>query len=329
VRAPLVAALHALASLAVWAGAPACSGGAPPPPHVRVHVERGLPAAVLAEVGSRFSGVRIAAVEAARDAELVWAADPAAALAPALGAAEGSAPDAAGVAPRWKDPRGRFLPLGARARVLLLRPRAPLPLSPVNLRDLADARLRGRIALVPLGRGEGPALVAALALAYGERSAGRFVRLLAANEPILVEGEDEVRARLAAGAADAGLATSVEGAAGAASAAAIEVVYPDQGGAGAIVLPTAVILRPGAGDAARRLAGWLATPEAERLLVARVPGLLPLRPDVPVPVGVQPVGNLVALPLSWDELALERTRQEELLARWPDGFTVSSSGRGP
>jgi iron(III) transport system substrate-binding protein len=318
-----------LAALATASCAPACGGGAPPAPEVRIHAAPGLPAAVLAEVAARFAGVRAVPVAAARDAELVWAADPAEALAPALGAIEGSAPDATGVAPRWRDARGRFLPLAARARVLLLRPRARLPLEPSNLRDLADARLRGRIALVPLGRGEGPTLVAALSLAYGERSAGRFVRLLARNAPVLVEREDDVRARLAAGAADAGLATSLEGAAGAASAAALEVVYPDQGGAGAVVLPTAVVLRGGAGEGARRLAAWLATPEAERVLVARVPGLLPLRPEVPVPVGVEPAGNLVALPISWDALAEARARQAEALARWPDGFTDGPTSAGP
>jgi iron(III) transport system substrate-binding protein len=231
------------------------------------------------------------------------------------------------VPPRWTDPRGRFLPLGARAHVLLVSPRARAPVEPENLRDLADARVRGRVALVPLGRAGGPALVAALVLAYGEASTGRFLRLLAQNAPLLVEREDEVRVRLATGAADVGLATSLEGAAGAASAAALGVVYPDQGGSGAVVLPTAVALRPGAGEGARRLAAWLATADAERLLVARVPGILPLRPDVPVPVGVEPAGNLVALPLSWDALAAQAALERARLERWPEGFT--DGGRTP
>lgn len=314
--------LRALALAAVaGVSALACGSRAPPLPEARVHVAPGLPAGVLAELAARAGAARVVAAGSFADAELVWALDPAAALAPEVGAEPGSAPDAAGVPPRWKDGRGRFLPLGARAHVLLRAPRAALQLEPANLRDLTDARLRGRVALVPLGRGGGPALVAALVLAYGEASAGRFLRLLARNAPVLVEREDEVRARLASGAADVGLATSLEGAAGAASAAALEVVYPDQGGSGAVVLPTAIALRPGAGEGARRLAEWLATPDAERLVVARVPGLLPLRPEVPVPVGVEPASNLVALPLSWDELAVQSAREAARLERWPEGFT--------
>ena len=164
---------------------------------------------------------------------------------------------------------------------------------PTNLRDLADPRLRGRIALVHPGRGAGPVTLAALSLTYGEASADRFLRLLAANAPRLLATEPEVRAAVASGESAVGLTGSVEGAAGAASAHALRIVYPDQAGRGAVVLPTAVaLLSPPAGGAppegAARLAAWLVGPEAERVLVARVPGLLPLRPDVPVPVGVEP-----------------------------------------
>jgi iron(III) transport system substrate-binding protein len=222
---------------------------------------------------------------------------------------------------RWTDPAGRFTPLGARARVLLVSPAAALPFSPSNLRDLADPRARGRVALVPLGRGAGPVTIAALSLAYGEASAGRFLRLLAANAPLLASDDAEVRAKVASGEAAFGLAGSTDGAAAAASARRLDVVYPDQIGSGAVVLPTVVVPLAGAGEAARKLAAWLSSAEAEQILVARVPGLLPLRPEVPVPPGVEPAGNLAALTFDWDALAAETSRQAERLVRWPAGFT--------
>jgi iron(III) transport system substrate-binding protein len=115
----------------------------------------------------------------------------------------------------------------------------------------------------------------------------------------------------------------MDGAAGAASAAALRVVYPDQGGRGAVVLPTAVALLDGAGEGARRLAAWLAGPQAEQVVVARTPGLLPLRHGVPVPVGVEPAGNVSALPLDWDRLEEEERRVAATLERWPEAFGSS------
>ena len=297
-----------------------CPRRAPEPEAVRVFVSPDLPAAVLSETAERFGVARAVLVASAAEAEVAWLSDPTEALALGDRLAAGGAPDPQDVDARWKDPRGRFAPLGARARVLLVSPAARLPFAPANLRDLVDPRLAGRQALVPLGRGAGPVTVAALSLAYGEASAARFVDLLARGRPQLVASDGEVRARIAAGRADVGLAGSAVGAAGAASAAALAVVYPDQAGRGAVVLPTAVALLAGAGDAAGRLAAWLAGPDFERVAVARLPGLLPLREGVPVPVGVEPAPHLRSLPIDWDRLAEAERRLQAALAGWPEGF---------
>ncbi len=296
----------------------ACSRPARMLPEVKVHVAAELPIDVLADVAARMGVARIVRAASPEQAQLAWIGDPAEALALGERLVPGSAPAVEDVPARWRDAKRRFAPLGARARVLLVSPAARLPFSPSSLRDLADPRARGRIALVPLGKGAGPVTVAALVLAYGDESVGRFLARIVRNAPQLVGSDAEVRARVAAGEAAFGLAGSLDGAAAAASAAPLGVVYPDQVGSGAIALPTAVALLDGASDAARALAAWLAGPEAERILVARVPGLLPLRPEVPVPVGVEPAGNLVTLSLDWDALAVETEKQRESLKRWPE-----------
>jgi iron(III) transport system substrate-binding protein len=313
VGGPRVALLAAAAAIA-------CARSGADRPEARLFASPDLPADVVEDAARRFGVARVVRAARPDDAELAWTSDPAEALALGARLVPGSAADAPDVAGLWKDPRGRFAPLGARARVLLVAPRAALPLHPSNLRDLADPRLAGRQALVPLGRGAGPVTIAALTLAYGDASVARFLDLLARARPQLVGSDAEVRARVAAGGAAVGLAGSVDGAAGAASAAALDVVYPDQTGRGAVVLPTCVALLAGAGDGARRLAAWLAGPDAERVLVARAPGLLPLRPGVPVPVGVESAPDLAALPLDWDALAAERSRLAPALERWPEGY---------
>jgi iron(III) transport system substrate-binding protein len=43
---------------------------------------------------------------------------------------------------------------------------------------------------------------------------------------------------------------------------------------------------------------------------------MPLRPGVPVPAGVRPAGNVAALPVDWDRLALELPRLLPRLEAW-------------
>jgi iron(III) transport system substrate-binding protein len=173
--------------------------------------------------------------------------------------------------------------------VLLLNPRASLPFEPRQLRDLTDPRLAGRTALVPLGSGAGPVTAAALASTFGEGPTLALLDAVARQRPRIAASDDEVQALVASGAADVGLAGSEQAAAGAASAAALEVVYPDQTIGGTLVFPTAVALleRGGRSESAIRLLDWLAGSDAEQLLAARAPGYLPLRRDVALPAGAR------------------------------------------
>jgi len=326
VRRPLTTAaslLLAAGAALAWA-ATACTR-APELPEVRVHVSPDLHPEALSAAAAWSRLARVTLVARPEEAELAWLSDPVAALALGERAAPGSAPATDGVPLRHADPQGRFAPLGARTRVLILRAGAPLPFEPQTLPALADPRLRGRVALAPLGKGQGPATVAGLALAHGPRAVERFLAGLAVNGPLLAGSDAEVRALVASGAADVGLASSYEAAAAAAGAARLRVVWPDQRGRGAVVLPTALVVLPGAGEAARGLAAWLAGPDGERLLVARVPGLLPLRTGVPVPPGVEPAGNLLAMGLDWDALAAEAGARAGRLAAWPEGFTEGTA----
>jgi iron(III) transport system substrate-binding protein len=312
VRSAFVAA--ALALLACKAGPPP-----PPAPEVALHATVGRAAAeVLAGAAAARGVARVRLVATPGEAEVLWLGEPTEVLdLGALVEAE-TAPAVADVAPRFRDPRARFAPLCARARVLLRAPGAPPPFEIRNLRDLADPRLAGRVAVPPLASGPTATALAALRLTYGEGSLRRFLDLLARNGPRRAAGEGEVLALVARGEAALGLAGSEEGAAAALGASGVEVVFPDQEGRGAVVLPTAVALaaRAVGREPARALAAFLVGADAERLLTARVPGFMPLRPEVPVPAGVRPAAHLASIALDWDALAAERRGILPQLAAW-------------
>ncbi|WP_176069072.1 ABC transporter substrate-binding protein [Anaeromyxobacter diazotrophicus] len=304
------------------AAALACRGerAAPAAPEVALFSTVGdAPAAALSAAAARAGVARVRRVAAAADADVLWLGDPTEAVEAEALLLPGAVALPEGVDSRFGDPRGRWAPLCARALVLVVAPGAALPLDPVNVRDAADPRLAARVAVGPPGAPGLATPLAALGVTYGEASLRRFLALLARNRTRVAESERAARALVASGEAAVALLGSEEAAAGAASAAALEVVVPDQQGRGAVVLPTAVAVaqRAAGGAAAARLATWLVGAEAEALLAARAPGFMPLRAGVPVPVGVRPAGNVVALPLDWDRLAAEKRRLAPLLAAWP------------
>jgi len=300
----------------------ACPARQPPLPEVRVHATvSGLATQALVSA-ARLQGVaRVTLVPGGpAEAEVAWFGDPTQAVEAGELLVPGAAPPQPDVSVGWKDLKGRFAPVCATARVLVRAPTAGLRPAPVRHRDLADPRLAGRQALASPASGLGPVWAAALATAWGEEGALRFLSDLAANHPRIAADDGEVRALVASGAVAVGLTGSEAAAAGAVSAAALDVVYPDQSGRGTVILPTAASLtRSGASsEAARRLLAWMIGPEAERLLVARAPGLMPLRADVPVPPGVRPAEAVRSLRLDWDALAAERRRLMPRLSRWPE-----------
>ena len=300
----------------------ACPAPPPPLPAVRVHATvSGLAAQALVSA-ARLRGVaQVTLVPGGTaEAEVAWFGDPTQAVEAGDLLVAGAAPPQPDVSVRWKDLRDRFAPVCATARVLVRAQAAGLHPAPARYRDLADLHLAGRQAVAVPASGLGPAWAAALAVTWGEEGTLRFLSDLAANRPRIVAGDGEVRALVAAGAVAVGLTGSEEAAAGAASAAALEVVYPDQSGRGTVILPTAASLtRSGASSgSARRLLAWMAGSEAEALLVARAPGLMPLRADVPVPPGVRPAEAVRSMRLDWDALSAEKRRLMPRLRRWPE-----------
>jgi len=289
-------------------------------PEVRVRATVSpLAAEALAILAVNRRVARIAYVADAGSADLAWFGDPTEALEAGPVLVPGSAPPQPDVEERFRDPAGRFFPLCARARVLIVNPRAGLRIAPGHLREIADPRLAGMLALVPFGRGQGPLTAAALSLLSGEEATLELLAAVARGRPRLARSEAEVQAAVASGIAALGLVGSEEAAAGAASAAALEPIYPDQDGRGTLVFPTAVaLLRGGASSpGARRLAEWLASRDAEELIAARAPGYLPVRRGVPLPPGARSAAEIRSPRLDWERLAEEKRLLSPRLAGWP------------
>lgn len=291
-----------------------------PPPvtvePVRLWVAPGLPGEVAAELARGFKIADPKLVATIDEAEVAWLRDPTEAIGLARRVPLASAPEQPRVPDAFQDPGRRFAPVGAIGHVLVLPDRPAAGWIPDELRELADPRVRGKAAMTALGRGDGPLVVAALELAYGERGAKGWLEQLARNDPVLVEADAEAVARVADGSAAVALVDSL--AAGAARGRpGLRIVFPDQKAKGCVTIPTALVLLNGASPAARKFSAWLASPDAEEVLVQRVPGLLPLREGAAAPDGIVPVWKMAALTVKWDALAQREPWWEQWLATWP------------
>lgn len=221
------------------------------------------------------------------------------------------------VPPLWRDPAGTWVAIGGRAEVLLI---AVDELgdhgAPVRFTALTEPWLKGKVALAAPTGGMSLAHFAALYQAWGQPIMDAWLKQLKANEPQIYPTDDEVRQAVVTGRAVVGILSSDEAAKAAASAAHVLTVYPNQRSIGTFVWPTALSVRKGAPEAAQKLASMLADRSTEQLLVARVPGYLPLRAEIPVPPGVRGASNLVVVSVGPAKIAAEIAARKGELGEW-------------
>ena len=282
------------------------------------HAERipGMQAGVSALLGS-YGGM---GTEPAPLGDVRWDSEPYGAIAAATNGKLMPGPvTGQDVPPLWRDPGGTWVAVGGRALLLLVGvDELGDHGAPVRFTALTEPWLKGKVAIAaPTG---GPALAhfAALYQAWGADRMDAWLKGLKQNEVQVYEDSEQVRLAVVGGKAVVGILSSEEAAKAAASAAHVLVVYPNQRSIGVFVWPTALSIPKTAKnmDAAMKLAERLADRSTEQLLVARVPGYLPLRADIPVPPGVRSAANLVVVAVDPARIVEEIYRRKAGLAAW-------------
>ena len=219
----------------------------------------------------------------------------------------------------WRDPGGTWVAIGGRAQVLLVATdllgdhRAP-----DRFTALTAPWLKGRVAIAAPTRGAPLAHFAALYEAWGEERMNLWLSQLKANEVQVLADDAAVREAVMRGGAVVGILGSDEAAKAKASAAHVEAVYPNQHSIGTFVWPTALSRprNPAHPAQAAVLAEKLADRLTEQLLVAREPGFLPLRKDIPVPPGVRSATNLVVISVPPARIVEQIELRRDALAAW-------------
>jgi iron(III) transport system substrate-binding protein len=237
----------------------------------------------------------------------------------------------------WRDPEGRHIRFGVRARVLLVNTELlPDPAEhPTSLRDLVDARWSERglltcmaapltgttythaVALLTRHEEDGRAFLEAVARSAEE---GR-TRIVPSNGSVMSLVR-EARNRVAFGLTDTDDAWVAlrEG-------FPVKVVYPDgrPGEGGTMVIPNTAALVRGRPhpEAAEKLLRWIAGPAVEEALARGPSAQMPVRPDLAERLAADPsLGHLkrpgidfLTMPVDWQEVGRNRDRWHDLLDR--------------
>jgi iron(III) transport system substrate-binding protein len=175
---------------------------------------------------------------------------------------------AADVPDEFKDVDGYWTGVGLRARVLAIGvPPPPFPIT--GIQDLADPRLKKKIAMSRPTAGATGAHVAALYVVWGPEKAKAFFRKLHDNGVDLLGGNAEVANQVGAGNYTLGLTDSDDVANAITDGGKLSMVVPDQTGEGTLAMPTTVGLVKGAKhpENAKKLLDFLASRQAEQKLI--------------------------------------------------------------
>ena len=177
-------------------------------------------------------------------------------------------PSAADIPDHFKDADGCWTGIGLRARVLAVAQAGP-PFPITGLADLADPRLKDKVAMSRPTAGATGAHVAALYVAWGPEKAAVFFHKLHDNGVSLLGGNAEVADQVGAGAYTLGLTDSDDITNSQSNGGKLSMVVPDQGGAGTLAMPTTVGLVKGArhSESAKKLVDFLISRSTEQHLI--------------------------------------------------------------
>ncbi len=262
---------------------------------------------------------RLIAEKERPQADVFWSGDPVrAAILKSKGL---SAPyrsrEAADLPARFSDAGGHWTGFSSRARVLLYNKSAGFV--PSSVEDLAASRWKGKGCIANPLFGTTSMHAAALFQMMGDERARRFFDAMADNGVKLLSSNGEVRRRVASGECAFGLLDTDDAYEAIRDGKPVEVVYPDQEGMGALLVPNAVVLIAKAPhtEAGKAFIDYLLSPATELALAESEAAQLPLRPGVKVPPQVRPLEKIKPMKVDYARLApLLETLSRGYLKQW-------------
>ena len=215
-------------------------------------------------------------------------------------------PSAADLPVQFIDKENYWTGFAARARVLVyntdLLDTHELPTS---IFELTVAIWRGKVALAYPLFGTTATHVAALYHHLGREKAEMYLKALAANDVVIVNGNSVVRDLVAEGRLPIGFADTDDVNVAVQSGKPVKMIYPDKDGIGTLLIPNTVALIKGAPhpEEGRKLINYLLSREVESWLSHSQSANMPLRDGVKTPNHVPSYSSITAMDVDFYKVA--------------------------
>jgi iron(III) transport system substrate-binding protein len=224
-------------------------------------------------------------------------------------------PNATTIAEVFKDGEGFWTGFAARSRVIVYNTKLVKPEeAPQSMFDLTDPKWKDQAAMADPRFGSTSFHAATLFVVLGDQRAEQYFRDLKANGVKIVDGNSVVRQLVSRGEVKVGWTDTDDVSVAKEAGEPVEMVYPDQQGLGAPVMPNMASLINGGPNAenGKKLIDYLLSTEVERMLAESEAVQMPLHPGVPVPAKVRSLESLK--PMTFD-YAAAASRVEEVVRR--------------
>jgi iron(III) transport system substrate-binding protein len=228
-------------------------------------------------------------------------------------------PSVQGIPPRFRDPQYHWSGFAGRFRVLAYHTgRKGAPPAPKSLLDLSQPRYRGQVAMANPLFGTTTTEAAALFQVLGSEQARAHYQKLKANGVRLVDGNSVAAEQVARGDVLVGQTDTDDAYIRADQGRPLELIFPDQDGIGALLIPnTVALIKNGPNpERGRQFIDFLLRPETELMLAALPSRQLPLHEGLEeqLPDQVRPLARVKPMTVEYASL-LEGYKDVDLFLR--------------
>lgn len=227
-------------------------------------------------------------------------------------------PSAEGIPPQFRDPAGHWTAFAARVRVLAYN-KQRLSQPPHSLLELTEPRWRDNVAMSNPLFGTTTSEAAALFQLLGTAKAEEYYRQRRANGVRLVDGNSLAVESAARGDVLVGQTDSDDTYTRIDRGEPLGIVFPDQDGMGALLIPNSVGLVAGAPhpELGRKLIDYLLRPETELMLANCPSRQLPLHPGLAerLPEQVRTLAQVKAMKVDYPRLLESYPRVDAFLRK--------------